>query len=101
MRFEWHESWSLRICKFWMEEGRRAWLMIDRWCDTVCINKDNAVELNENISSMGDYYKNAHTCLIVSRGNHLQSGKLTPRCSTSMTSTRKTAPKATTESLRM
>ena len=33
------------------------------WVDTCCINKANNTELNESISSMGDWYKNADICL--------------------------------------
>ncbi|KAI5781960.1 hypothetical protein EDC01DRAFT_694100 [Geopyxis carbonaria] len=34
------------------------------WVDTCCINKADSSELIESISSMGDWYQNAHTCLI-------------------------------------
>lgn len=57
---------ALLTCQFHPIHMLISMMTITRWSDTVCIDKKNHKEHSENIASMGDFYKNAHICLIVS-----------------------------------
>jgi hypothetical protein len=63
---------KIRFCG---EQARRDGLQYF-WVDTCCIDKSNAVELQEAINSMFRWYRNAAKCYVylsdVSIGNHDQ-----------------------------